>query len=374
MSIKELEQRLKEASAEIKMLKDMNSQLIKERDESEIEIQNVITKNSQLKTELVSLDIQMQDVSSERDNLNEIVDCHKKCDTLLEGAQYKITQLQKQCNEQLLKIDYLNGKINPIKEDQNTLTQFDKICLKGRNKIKKYMRIKNIIKKSKRYINKHKYSKMCTTLREEKVKLKEDLKYCTYKLEEYEEEYEYSSDTIRRLENDLKNLSYKYCLTQREIKEHIAANNELLGLGPGKENKDEPTAVGIRAENKKKSPSRSQNNTQKLTYNSMQALEQATEENVREPKAASTVQSKQGVINNTQVFCDSMGKGLGEIFNNHVDGMVVNNCMPNVHYNQLIKKVIASNYESGTNIVILVGNSYGVTKLDLVKVKVKSQK
>lgn len=368
-SMGELEQKLKIAATELKTIQKLNNKLIEEREESELEIQNVISKNARLKSEMISLDLQMQELRAERDQLTEIADCHKQCDTFLEGAQSKITTLQKQFDQSLIAIDCLKKKKNSHrKHDEGTNVtyinddpnyhNFDDRKMTGQNRIKKYIKIKTFIQKTKRYINIYKKKNNCAALRIEKNKLKDDLICCTQKLEEYELENKYNLDRIRRLENDLKNLSYKYSLSQKEIREHISVTNELLGLGPCKETNRSMSNSFTHGKYGEISPKENTSRTtlQNLDYTS----ELDTTSHLHSCQALCKFRSV------TQVFCDGIGQGLGGIFHNHMDCAVVNNCMPNVQLNQLIRKVVTSTYEPGTNIVIMMGNSSGVTKSSLI--------
>ncbi|KAL4703885.1 hypothetical protein ACJJTC_007740 [Scirpophaga incertulas] len=89
------EQKLRQALEELKHTKETCSQLLRERDESEIEIQKIIARNTQLKSELSQLHAQHVDVLQHQENLNETISCYDQ-QYSYERTLQRITDLEKE--------------------------------------------------------------------------------------------------------------------------------------------------------------------------------------------------------------------------------------------------------------------------------------
>ncbi|KAL4708870.1 hypothetical protein ACJJTC_014392 [Scirpophaga incertulas] len=90
------EQKLRQALEELKHTKETCSQLLRERDESEIEIQKIIARNTQLKSELSQLHAQHVDVLQHQENLNETISCYDQQYSSYERTLQRITDLEKE--------------------------------------------------------------------------------------------------------------------------------------------------------------------------------------------------------------------------------------------------------------------------------------
>lgn len=69
----------------------------------------------------------------------------------------------------------------------------------------------------------------------------------------------------------------------------------------------------------------------------------------------------------THVYCDRLGKDFGPLLNVEVHSSVINHCMPNATYSQVINSIVNNEQiHSNTNIVILIGNSQNIRKKDII--------
>ncbi|KAL4720267.1 hypothetical protein ACJJTC_003403 [Scirpophaga incertulas] len=103
------EQKLRQALEELKHTKETCSQLLRERDESEIEIQKIIERNTQLKSELSQLHAQHVDVLQNQENLNETISCYDQQYSTYERTLQRITDLEKE-------LSVANNQISHYKE------------------------------------------------------------------------------------------------------------------------------------------------------------------------------------------------------------------------------------------------------------------
>lgn len=83
--------------------------------------------------------------------------------------------------------------------------------------------------------------------------------------------------------------------------------------------------------------------------------------------AASAVESPALQEHNTVVFTDTIGKNLGPLLGNKLMQKVTNICMPGASFIQIVECLLKMKYKLNTTIVLLIGNSHGITHSDLIK-------
>ncbi|CAH2216397.1 jg26436, partial [Pararge aegeria aegeria] len=86
--------KLKNALSELKSLKQLNADLMREQDDSEVELRSIIAKNSQLKGELADLHSAHTLVLEERNQLQEAVHSFNQCISTYDEALGRITMLE----------------------------------------------------------------------------------------------------------------------------------------------------------------------------------------------------------------------------------------------------------------------------------------
>ncbi|XP_039750593.1 uncharacterized protein LOC120626875, partial [Pararge aegeria] len=256
--------KLKNALSELKSLKQINADLMREQDDSEVELRSIIAKNSQLKGELADLHSAHTLVLEERNQLQEAVHSFNQCISTYDEALGRITMLEGELCSAHKTIDDLQSQLQNV-EMQSTNNLYDELltssstmpmcidltcdspCVKktkpqidlpflnSHNKIKKYIRISKIIKKTQKLVKNQKKSSENLILRKERSVLLNKLN--TFSLsfqssrEKYESEIQTLNDVIQQLEDSLKTMTIKYELSKKQIDEQILAADELLALG-----------------------------------------------------------------------------------------------------------------------------------------------
>ncbi|XP_039749111.1 uncharacterized protein LOC120625909, partial [Pararge aegeria] len=256
--------KLKNALSELKSLKQLNADLMKEQDDSEVELRSIIAENSQLKGELADLHSAHTLVLEERNQLQEAVHSFNQCISTYDEALGRITMLEGELCSAHKTIDDLQSQLQNV-EMQSTNNLYDELltssstmpvcidltcdspCVKktkpqidlpflnSHNKIKKYIRISKIIKKTQKLVKNQKKSSENLILRKERSVLLNKLN--TFSLsfqssrEKYESEIQTLNDVIQQLEDSLKTMTIKYELSKKQIDEQILAADELLALG-----------------------------------------------------------------------------------------------------------------------------------------------
>ncbi|XP_039758238.1 uncharacterized protein LOC120632493, partial [Pararge aegeria] len=256
--------KLKNALSELKSLKQLNTDLMREQDDSEVELRSIIAKNSQLKGELADLHSAHTLVLEERNQLQEAVHSFNQCISTYDEALGRITMLEGELCSAHKTIDDLQSQLQNV-EMQSTNNLYDELltssstmpvcidltcdspCVKktkpqidlpflnSHNKIKKYIRISKIIKKTQKLVKNQKKSSENLILRKERSVLLNKLN--TFSLsfqssrEKYESEIQTLNDVIQQLEDSLKTMTIKYELSKKQIDEQILAADELLALG-----------------------------------------------------------------------------------------------------------------------------------------------
>lgn len=71
-------------------------------------------------------------------------------------------------------------------------------------------------------------------------------------------------------------------------------------------------------------------------------------------------------VNKTLVFSDRIGKGLGKLlYNNISNSCVINNCMPNASFKQIIEKIMLTQVTKQSTIVLMLSDGSDVRYSDI---------
>ena len=399
-----MEVKLRTALEELKASNIQCQQLLQERDDCEEEIKGIIDKNTSLKRELVHLHQQFLDVVDERDKLRVVTDGFNNCSNLYEEALCKVRDLkeelihanfkistlvkEKECSQAKetnhLYNELLNSKCNPnslttIDLTEDSLVRYNNNSYTvSHNKFKKYAKFNKIIKKCKKFRKQQKHFSSNINLRKERVFLVNKLNNYQIKLEDstniYEVDTQRLQSEIEVLERSLHFLSKKYESSQQQIKEHILATNELVGMCSSADRVD-PLP----------------HNTTLCTFQTESHLEATQPEITADPSRSESVMEcvpnsivipdiehgsspdlqKDGSLSGNKVCCssiifsDSLGKGLGKLLNNNLRHSAFNHCMPGTTYKEIMSTIAKKEYNADSIITVLVGNSINVTIDDI---------
>lgn len=374
---RELDIKLNAALKELKQSKATCEQLLRERDDSEYEVQQVVAKNTELKRELADLDVMYTDVEEQRDRLLESVSKLQQCWDVHERALKRVDELEyelaashefvRQLQEQIERQEAENtqrlyneimpativSKTRPAigleAEDspKDTVYESPLLHFQSRNKFKKYVKLNRFIRRSKRLYKQHHSIHKTKRICKDRIRILGELKTCNAELQH--SRYAYVTDTsglreeINRLECSLSELTSKYQLCQNQISEHILAANELVDLCTFNEQR----VNSLLARDHLDGALQTEVNHKPASPRSADicAIPKIDEKNCYKN------------VNETLVFTDRIGKGLGKLlYNNIPNSCVVNNCMPNASFKQVVDKIMLTQVSKQSTIVILLSD------------------
>ncbi|KAF9824459.1 hypothetical protein SFRURICE_002520 [Spodoptera frugiperda] len=221
---KETEGKLRAALKELESSKHLCSQLLQERDDSEVEVTKIINKNTKLKSELAELHMCHTDLLQQHDLLIQKVTTFQQCTDTHEHALTRISQLEHELREAYNSIRSLEAVKQSVVTD-NTQSLYEELVgggsgdacepaividltgddaitvstacpmLNSHNKIKKYIKLNKTIKKLKKRQN---LSKLNLTLRKQKVQLISEIKSCHNELEQSKTIYDLDIQALRQ--------------------------------------------------------------------------------------------------------------------------------------------------------------------------------
>ncbi|KAL4708866.1 hypothetical protein ACJJTC_014388, partial [Scirpophaga incertulas] len=261
------EQKLRQALEELKHTKETCSQLLRERDESEIEIQKIIARNTQLKSELSQLHAQHVDVLQHQENLNETISCYDQQYSSYERTLQRITDLEKElsvANNQIAHYKELEQlqdtvhtenlyqelvgspgglsmlyqplstnkdncpHVNNLNFDNSVQCSVETGNLKlSKNKFKKYVKVRKYILKTRKLINKEKTYYKNVNFIKERTQLLEKLDILNSIIKEnrftYEQNINSLNSRLKNLQQSLTKMTENYNNSKNQIAEYILA-------------------------------------------------------------------------------------------------------------------------------------------------------
>ncbi|XP_052742179.1 uncharacterized protein LOC128198852 [Bicyclus anynana] len=393
---------LKNALLEIKSLKQLNSDLLKEHDDNEEELRNIITKNSQLKSELAELHSTHSMVLEERSQLQEAVDTFNQCIRTYDEALAKISMLEDELNSAHKTIDDLQSQLQQF-ETQNTNNLYNELlasstsvpapmlCIdltcdspcatktlampqsrynlfNSHNKIKKYIKIKKFMKKTQKLIKFHSTNKKNLALRKERsLLIKKVNTYCSLlenSREKYENETQSLQHELNQMENNLQEITAKYELSQSQIHDQIIVAEELLALGTYNMARFESLSNKCQCSNQV--PSVTQDCSSVLSNSGYIDLSQNVQCNNNVIPIPSTSDKNlsshsfnlpKKAQKKTLIISDKLGKDFGSIMSQYLNHSVTNKCFPGASFNYLINSISTENVVGYSNVILMLGNS-----------------
>lgn len=402
-----LQDNLKSTLHELKQCKAINEQLLIEREESEKEVLLIVNKQKNMKGEMTELHNQLLDVTGDRDRLQCLVDSFDRDGSALEVALGRITTLEKELRDARDEICLLHTTIDSLKTaqtqalfeelvpppvapvisptDQQPTVTIDltcdspKNCLKSvttmscsKNKLKKYVRLNNYIKKTQKLVNKNKILCKNVNCSKERVELINEIENCRFSLEKNTEKYECDTRRLQSemiiLNSSLESISRKYESAQKEIKEHVSAVDSLLEIS--KYNYD--TFISLtnnhNCDCKRTPPDCS------APAVCPAATDQLADQLTQAPSVDSGTDTdnvdKSPSFSQTKyvMYSDDLGKGMGlQLGRQRVGQEIINNCMPGATYIQILNKVLSSRFLEPTTLIILIGRRENTCKKDIIR-------
>lgn len=141
-----------------------------------------------------------------------------------------------------------------------------------------------------------------------------------------------------------------YVTKDEETQEHILATDKLINM-------------------RGKNAARYDSSNNYTNCNSGPAHTQSPAPALTSPQPPTETMHNNGVRDHitTHVYCDRLGKDFGSLLNVEVHNSVINHCMPNATYSQVINSIVNDKQiHSNTNIVIMIGNSLNIRKKDII--------
>lgn len=253
---RQVENQLQTTLLELQKSNDMCKRLI---EESEREIISIVNKNTVLKKEIGELNSQLTTTLEERDNLNLMVSGFDKCSSEYEEVLLKCSYLKNQLKQAQSRIEELENidlervssqtqclydelvgctqsQVSVVDNCTNTdisllkQTDYGYTCTQpvvSKNKIKKYVKINKLIRRTKKLIKKNNNNQKMASLCNEKKKLINKLNLFPIKLQNircrYETDIEQLQSELKYCHSSLENVTSKYQSAQNQIKEQILA-------------------------------------------------------------------------------------------------------------------------------------------------------
>lgn len=372
---KETEGKLRAALKELESSKHLCNQLLQERDDSEVEVTKIINKNTKLKSELAELHMCHTDLLQQHDLLIQKVTTFQQCTDTHEHALTRISQLEHELREAYNSIRSLEAVKQSVVTD-NTQSLYEELVgsgsgdacepaividltgddaitvptacpmLNSHNKIKKYIKLNKTIKKLKKRQN---LSKLNLTLRKQKVQLISEIKSCHNELEQSKTIYDLDIQALRQellqREMFLNQMFEKYESAQSEINKHMIEAGKLVDL------------VTYSAE-------RYESLANNLSCSCTHTLPPEPEHNTSVPHMV----TRPGTDKNACVFTDSIGAGIGSLISNclNYNYSMTNYCYNDIKFSQMIQKIKQQCITQNQPIVLLMGDSTGVKKRDVL--------
>ncbi|KAF9807565.1 hypothetical protein SFRURICE_006367 [Spodoptera frugiperda] len=301
-------------------------------------------KNASLKNELAELHVQYMDVLDQHSQLQYTISTFQDCNNTHEAALQRITELESElCDaHRIISCSQLT-QVHTQHIDTNTL--YDELIGSGlqcrepvtidltgedtvhispfrsHNKLKKYIKINKLIKRTQNSLKKQKLKKVILSLRKDRSNLIKDLQSCNSDLDHCRRTYD---TDIQSLHKDLYNKE-----VNQERYESLANDLQCSCV-----NQPQPPETSI-------TPG---------------------------PTVIKSIKSQLNSKHNykTYVYSDELGSGLGQMRYDHLDHSYINNSYHNMSYNKIIKQITHTDLDEKSVLVLMVGNSLGLTRGDVV--------
>lgn len=364
MTVQESERKLKCTLEELKRSKSLCDQLLQEREDGEAEMVKIISKTKELKNELSELHMQYVDVCRERDDFKDQLTAVAQCSEFYVQALDNIKVLELQLNEANNEILHLKEESERYKNDKS-LSLYDELVEKditshsinsknnvnaisdSKFSVRKYLKLVKLIKKNRNILKNNFYKSRIITLKSECNRLlyedKLNYEYICDIQQKYDSESQLLKAEINSLHRSLVDITEKYSSSQNELCQQIKNIDQILELSRYNEER-----------------------FNSLTNKTCCSCQDTSLVSTTLKEPIPLVESNtRNYCDNTMVFSDEIGAGLGQYFNNRLNHDVVNYCMPGNNFNNIVRSIANKNFNPKSNIIIFVGSGLNIKKNDL---------
>lgn len=383
------ELKLKQALEELKQTKETCSQLLRERDVNEEETKNVIDRNTYLKTELSQLHAQYLEVLNQKELLQITVSSIDEQLNTHERALNRITDLERELIVANKRISQLLEQ-QKLQEPEHAQSLFDELLLSpgvqsekqiqttchnntarplnlGSNKLKKYVKVNRIIRKTEKLIKKNKCFHKNIALRKERICLIDSLEIYDSKLSEcrrmYDRDTEQLQCNIIKLQESLVDIENKYLIAQNQIQEHIKSATTLLELSNYNVDRYESVIkkqlISTNEDSSVISSIHIQND--KLMFQSPSHSPDCID-SLQKCYSKQTVKTQYKTI----MFSDKLGQDLSSTIGISYRDSFLNICTPGQSFVNILKSIEQHKVDSCSNVIILCGDSTRIKKRDIL--------
>lgn len=382
------QEELKLALSELKASKQSCDQLSRELDDNERVLFEAHEMNRKLKKEMGQLYNQYTDAIEDRDRLQVIVDGFSQCSAEYEQTLDHKHLLEQQLHEartQITDLETTNHNITaslnqslfselvPVAPSMVSATNLSfTIDLTGednsnlchsvravtsrisKNKIKKYIKINKYIVKTQKMVKRQKYFIKNVKLNRERLNVLKQLDIYSSNLEQSTRRYKIDTEHLQakldHLQEKLSSMTSKYNTSEHLMREYVLAMNDL---------------VNSQTNNCEHCQKTSHVNTPDHSLTTCDTTLPQPCVDLQIPMNSS---HKQSVNNEIVIFCDEIGKDLGNLLTDEYPGhSVINNCMPGCSLYHIMKEIIKYNFNQDTILLILIGNRGNVNKGELLQ-------
>lgn len=348
-TLKCLEEKLRYTLDQLKTQENLNAQLLREREESELEMKHVLDRLSKMKSELKEQHMELLDTTDHRDTLQRLLEEGDQCRLVHNESLYEIEDLRRVLDQAQSKIISLeqqlcNYKLDSTLQSYNAMIKHKDVNSKfqSRKQLKKFLRLSRSMCKNSKLLKKYRVS--VNTLRQSNLRLKDDLisnnELLLNTIGSYEQEAQVFQEKIVVLESKLERISQDYSLAQAELSDHTTAMSQL---------------VDMCNENEQRFNSLLNN----YSCNNCLEMQQNIPNNNNIPKYKSTPSS-------SVIFSDEIGRGLGSTLNWFSKDRITNLCFPNMSYCELYLQMIKNYDICNKKVVLMCGSSHNVDKVDIL--------
>lgn len=359
-----LQVQLQETQKELKESQHLADRLLQERDDNEVDIRRLVDKNTTLKQQRAELDLAYNEALTQCAHLQAVVASFNESQVEHQITLERASLLETQLAEAQDELALLHQRIGENYHVKHRTSLFEELQDEGsfqmsfpkfqssHKKIKKYIRVNKIIKKTSKLIKKNNCIRSSIPLRREKIALLSEI------------------DT---LETQLSEMSQRHDKIQVLYDELSSATNELLALE--QQNRDllcnllDDKNISSDVVELDLSPPTT------LAPAIPPIVDDGYEDSLQEKQllteqAISNVASAAPVISvKTVLYSDKLGSGTGLVMSNHLNHEVINKCYPGASLQQIVNNIMLNKHslDGNTTLIVLVGNSIGLKKRDVVK-------
>lgn len=388
----ELESRLRETLEELQVSKSLCDQLIQERAESEEEIEKIVYRNAQYKNELAEMSTQFSNVIDQRDQLEAQVTKFHQCSDTHVQALDRIHHLERELSEaQDLLAQYEQEKV--LQRDRQSLSLYQelvadssaqensserKIIFSSKKKTKKYAKVKKFITKTQRVLKASVYCSKINTLEVDLASAQRQLAEYASAMREMMILSEHNTRMIDSLFNEITDQDSRPTPQYEQHATQSTLQSELQQCPPVELDVSLQQLRDIPESAERDTTETSQSEQQHLAAVLTDISRQLRSEDpqpdgtpdsvtLRTSDAEQSHPHKNITTPHTIVISDRIGIDIGIMLNNCINQPIINHCMPDLTYTNIIDYLDKMNVNSRTNIVILIGNSLNVRKKDILE-------